>query len=269
MKKIIFPLSCIIIFLLGILDYATGYEMSFSIFYLLPILSVTWFNKRPYAIAAALLSVAVWLSADMTSGHQYTSFIIPLWNMLMRLLVFLSIIFLVYRLKRQLEIEKQLSRTDILTGLSNGRYFSEQAKIELSRSIRFSRPISIAYMDIDNFKKVNDAFGHDRGDSLLALTGNSIREKIREYDIAGRLGGDEFAILLPETNSQQAEAVIKRVQQGFNDSIKKDIDFISFSIGLITYNKPTQSIQEMIKTADNLMYTAKNSGKNKVVHKEA
>ena len=246
LKKTIFLVSCIIIFLLGIIDHVTGYEMAFFNILYLPILLVTWFSKSAFAVIAALLSAVVWLVADLTSGHQYSMLIIPLWNMFMRFLVFLIIIFLAHRLKRELEIEKRLSRTDILTGLSSGRYFIEQAKIEINRSIRFNRPISIAYMDIGNFKKVNDTFGHNRGDNLLSLVGNIIKNKIREYDIAGRLGGDEFAILFPETNGQQAEASINRIRHGFNDTITKDLNFVSLSIGLITYNKPAPSVQEMI-----------------------
>lgn len=266
MHKFTFPLSIIVILFLGIVDHLTGYETEISIFYLVPILWVACSSKRSYAILACLLSATVWLTADLTAGYHYPNFMVLAWNMVMRLAIFLFIALLTCGFKKELERIKTLSRIDTLTGFSNSRYFTEQARIEIKRAIRFNRPISIAYMDIDNFKKVNDNFGHDRGDNLLSLVGKIIKDRVREYDIVGRLGGDEFAVLFPETNSDQAQAAINRIQQGFNAIITKDMDFISLSIGLITYNKSLPSIQEMIKTADNLMYTAKKSGKNKVKH---
>jgi diguanylate cyclase (GGDEF)-like protein len=117
-------------------------------------------------------------------------------------------------------------------------------------------------MDIDNFKFVNDSFGHSAGDSLLRLVAETIRNNIRESDVIARLGGDEFAILMPETGYESARKIITRVQQRLLDVMQKKGWAVTFSQGVITFTIPPNSIDEMVKNADELMYTVKNEGKN-------
>jgi diguanylate cyclase (GGDEF)-like protein len=130
--------------------------------------------------------------------------------------LFLMTSLVVSALKGALEREKEVSRTDLLTGLPNRRHFFELVSGEIRRNHRYDEPFSIAYLDIDNFKTVNDLRGHAEGDKLLRLVAAVISAAIRETDIVARLGGDEFALLLPETARESALTALTKVQQQFN-----------------------------------------------------
>jgi len=147
----------------------------------------------------SIASAITWLIADFTSGHIYSHSAIPYWNMSVRLGTFLIITFLLSTLKSALEHEKELARTDSLTGIANRRYFIELANMEINRACRYKHPFTIVHIDLDNLKAVNDRFGHSTGDTVLRLVVNTIQNNIRATDIVARLGGDEFVILLPET----------------------------------------------------------------------
>ena len=162
-----------------------------------------------------------------------------------------------------LAVEKRLARVDGLTGLANRRAFYEGAELERKRSLRYSRPLSIAYIDLDNFKAVNDEQGHEAGDQLLASVGKLLRENVRAEDIVGRLGGDEFAVLLPENNYDNAVKAIAKIHGVLNATAKKNAWNIGFSVGMITYNIPPETVEEMIHAADQLMYSVKHGGKNR------
>lgn len=191
--------GCLLVIMLGVTDYVTGYEVSFSIFYFIPILLTAWFGSRYSAFIISFLSAVSWYIADIISGHRYSSYLIPVWNAVMRLGVFACITYFAAGFKKELETGKTLSREDPLTGVLNSWYFYELVDIERSRAVRFDRPLTIAYIDLDNFKQVNDSLGHLAGDRLLCLIAKTIKQNIRSYDVAARLGGDEFAIMLPET----------------------------------------------------------------------
>jgi diguanylate cyclase (GGDEF)-like protein len=165
-------------------------------------------------------------------------------------------------LKNTLELKEQLAKTDFLTGVTNARSFFELADLEINRAKRYQHPFTLAYIDLDNFKTVNDTYGHLIGDSLLRLVADTIRNNIRVTDVYARLGGDEFAVLLPETNPEQSEIAINKVQTQLLDEMKKNNWPVTFSIGAVTFLTPPESVDEMIKKADNLMYSAKKNGKN-------
>jgi diguanylate cyclase (GGDEF)-like protein len=119
-------------------------------------------------------------------------------------------------------------------------------------------------MDIDDFKMVNDHFGHSTGDILLRSVVETISSNIRVSDIVARLGGDEFAILMPETGHESAQAVISRVQRNLLDIVQRNGWPVTFSIGVVTCISPPDSIEEVLKKADDLMYLIKNKSKNMI-----
>jgi diguanylate cyclase (GGDEF)-like protein/PAS domain S-box-containing protein len=166
------------------------------------------------------------------------------------------------KLRAALDNEKNLSRIDFLTQIPNRRAFSEILLLEIKRSRRYRRPMTLAYVDLDNFKQVNDRFGHETGDQLLRLTAQTLRANIRATDTIARLGGDEFALLLAETDHQPACAVIAKLRGILLETIEARHSNITISVGLATFAVPNEPIEEVIKVADDLMYSAKNQGKN-------
>jgi diguanylate cyclase (GGDEF)-like protein len=126
--------------------------------------------------------------------------------------------------------------------------------------------LTLAYIDCDNFKAVNDQFGHHAGNNLLCLVADTIKSTIRITDMVARLGGDEFAILLPETGAEQANSVILKIQNDLLGAMRKDGWKITFSMGVVTYIKSANTSDEVIGMADRLMYDAKNAGKNMIRH---
>jgi len=252
--------------LLGVIDYVSGYEMSFAIFYLLPVMFIGWFSEKTYAAAASILSAVVWYLADILSGHLYSHTMLPIWNAIMRLGFFLLIVFSLSEIKRLLVSEQTFARIDFLTGISNARHFMENAKKEIERSVRFSHPFTLAYVDIDNFKQVNDSLGHAEGDKLLQIVAQTIKDHIRSVDMVSRLGGDEFAILLLETNEKDANSTMIKIQTELLNVVKEYNWPVSFSMGSVTSYEHCH-LDDLIKEADNLMYTVKESGKNNIAYK--
>ncbi len=267
-KSFLMILAVCLCIALGVIDHFTGYELSFSIFYLLPVFLVAWFVGRRPAIFISILSAVIWLLADLTAGQTYSHYAIPLWNSITRLGFFLMAAYFLTAIKKLLDHVTELSRRDPLTGIANGRYFSELAANEINRASRFNRPLTLTYMDIDNFKQINDSLGHSTGDDLLHLVAETIRKNVRSIDIIARLGGDEFAILLPETGYEQSGIVIEKIQQQLLDAVRQKRWPVTFSFGAVTCNKPLCKVDEFIKAADNLMYSVKNSGKNMIRHEE-
>jgi diguanylate cyclase (GGDEF)-like protein len=260
-------LSLILLVLIGYLDVITGPEISFTIFYLLPISLAVWFVGRWAGVLISTASAMTWFAADWLSAAVYSHFAIPYWNAIVFFGFFLVITFILSALKTALLHEKELARTDDLTGVANRRAFFELADREVNRAGRYNRPFSMAYMDIDDFKLVNDLFGHSTGDNLLRSVTRIIKNNIRTTDTIARLGGDEFAILLPETEAEAARVVIGKVQKNLSEVMEKNGWPVTFSIGVVTHIRPPNNLDELIKKADALMYSAKNSGKNNIQYR--
>lgn len=254
----------LLVLFIGCIDYLTGYYLSFSIFYLIPISFVTWFAPRKAGIAISLISAVTWLSADLLTEPGLPHRLIPFWNAALRLGFFLIITLLLSQLKIVLERERKLARQDHLTKVYNSRAFYEMAKQELDRSRRYRHPLTLAYFDLDNFKTVNDRFGHQIGDQLLATVGNVIRQSIRASDIAARVGGDEFALLIVESDGEAARQLVARIQSTLLAAMRENGWAVTFSIGVVNWHRPPQRVEELIKAADHLMYEVKNAGKNEI-----
>ena len=171
------------------------------------------------------------------------------------------------KLQAALESEKRLSRFDFLTGIPNRRTFYETVEAEAKRARRYRRAMTLAYVDVDNFKYVNDIFGHSVGDELLKLIGSGIRSSVRSTDTAARLGGDEFGVLLPETDSHGASVAIAKITSRIQDEVRQQNWPVTFSVGVVTFTPDAapESVEEMIKRADELMYQVKHKGKGAVV----
>jgi len=246
----------------GIIDYSTGPEFSFSLFYLFPIALISWFTNYKFGIVTAVVSAGVWALVDILSGASYSLPIIYFWNTMIRLGFFLLTVFFL-EVARTLNNEKALARTDFTTNAANGRFFHTMLEREIARSTRYHSPFTIAYVDIDDFKSINDTFGHTAGDGLLCKVVDCMGKNLRKTDLVARLGGDEFAILLPEVGEDAARTTILKIQSKLLAKMQENHWSVTFSIGVVTFIDPPQSIDEAISMADRAMYSVKNSGKNK------
>ncbi|HLQ51518.1 MAG TPA: PAS domain S-box protein [Terriglobales bacterium] len=168
------------------------------------------------------------------------------------------------KLKVALEKEKDLSRKDFLTGLNNRRVFFELGDFEAKRSSRHRRALSLVYIDLDNFKQVNDTLGHQVGDDLLVTVASTLEASLRSTDIIARLGGDEFAVLFPETGSPIAQQILSKLHDRLLNEMRKCGWPVTFSIGIATFPDCSLGFEEMIRHADEVMYTAKKSGGNRI-----
>lgn len=258
--------SIVLVGVLGIVDYLTGNEFSFSLFYLIPISLTTWYANPALGLSISLLSAVTWLVADISVGENFSHPIIYFWNTLIRFGFFIVVTYLISELKKAQNAVNNLARTDHITGTINSRYFHELLGIELGRSSRYNRPFTLVYLDLDNFKQVNDRFGHNEGDQLIGFIANELKRQLRNTDFISRLGGDEFAILFPETGQREAEVVMSKIYSHLTLQLGQKFPFVTFSAGAVTYNATPNSTEETIKIADELMYSVKNSTKNGVLY---
>jgi diguanylate cyclase (GGDEF)-like protein len=259
---LVYALTAVLIGIVGFLDYLTGWEFSFSIFYLIPIGLVTWSAGRREGLVFAVIAAATWLGVDLTGGHPYQYAMIPYWNSIVRMVFFLIMVLFLDSRRRALALEKEISRLDFLTRVASAKTFYEIAEHELIRIQRQPAPLSIAFFDCDNFKAVNDNSGHRVGDELLQTIGAAMKQSLRGLDLPARLGGDEFAVLMPETNAAQARIAIARLQAMLTEAMQRRNWPVTFSFGVVSYETMPPKVEDMVRQADTLMYEIKKEGKN-------
>lgn len=265
-KLTLLAIAFLLVFLIALLDRITGPDISLLVFFLIPIFLAVWFVGKRAGLVVSITSAIAWCLIAIPDTHPYAHPMIPYWNVLTRLIFLLVFTYVLTFFKQVLAHEQELARTDYLTNTANRRFFYELAHAEIRRAHRHEHSFSIAYMDIDDFKEINDRSGHSTGDLLLRAVAETIHRDVREIDVLARLGGDEFAILLPETGEQAARTVVNRVQKSLLEMVKEKNWPVTFSIGVATWETPPQDVDEIIKRADQLMYSVKNSGKNKIHH---
>jgi diguanylate cyclase (GGDEF)-like protein len=265
-KLFYFTLSIVSLVIVGIVDYRTGYRISSMVFYLIPIFISTMFLGWSTGVGISVLCAIVWLIADLKGGgSRYVYFFTPYWNALARGFFFMTVVFAI-ELRTLLRREKKESGIDFLTKIGNRKYFYEFAVKEIDRCKRYKHPLTLVFLDCDNFKQVNDEFGHKAGDRLLRCVADAIKNHVRGSDVAARLGGDEFAVLLTETELEGALNFVKRVNISLNSAMQKNNWPVTASFGIAAYRVLPTSVDEMVKQADKLMYSAKKEGKNRIKH---
>ena len=262
-RSVTFMMSLVLIGCLGLLDYWTGPDLSVSIFYLLPIGLTAWLLGGRWAMVMSAIAMLSWLWADVTYGELQQGFV-PYWNALIRFGYFVIISYLFAFIRGRLEQERILSRTDPLTGAMNKLAFGEFAQNELNRIKRYKHPLSLAYIDLDNFKVVNDTWGHKTGDKLLVTVVETLQDVMRKTDLVARLGGDEFVVVMIETKPAEARRAFVKAQESLLAAMKKHEWPVTFSIGIVTFLEPPETVEALLHAADTLMYRAKRRGKNRV-----
>lgn len=237
-------------------------KLQTEVFYLVPIFILAVIVGRNASIVMAVLETLTYSGTKILAGQALDG--VWIWNTVVSLFVFMLFAFLISAMKRALERESMYARTDTLTGLPNRKAFNELAQKEFFRCKRNQVPITLAYIDCDDFKLVNDRYGHAAGDQLLQNIGVTIQQQLRVTDIVARIGGDELVVLLPETGSTTALIVIERLQQSLMQAVMRAGLPITFSIGVAVFKDLPDTIDDMLQRADGLMYDVKYSGKNQI-----
>ncbi|HSM72040.1 MAG TPA: GGDEF domain-containing protein [Anaerolineales bacterium] len=249
---------------LGSLDYLTGFELSFSFFYLLPVTMATWVFGRNTGLVFSVLSATSWLTTNLLAGQDFSNLFIGVWNTLIRFGFYVTVTILLAELHHALETERLLANTDPLTGALNRRSFNEIAENRMIVSEVNRRPYTMVYIDLDNFKSINDTMGHAEGDLVLKTVVDAIQAQIRSTDFLARLGGDEFAVLLTNIDQEQAKSITERLQSALLQKMKYNEWGITFSIGVLTVLSMPESPDRLVSLSDALMYEVKSKGKNAI-----
>lgn len=189
-------------------------------------------------------------------------------ELLARIKVQLKIKSLQDQLKKSNEMLLELSHTDPLTGLHNRRQMMKILEKEMARSNRTGDTLSLILIDVDNFKKINDVYGHQKGDQVLKKLAEIFRKHLRPYDSVARFGGEEFTLILPSTDSREAFRIADRVRQEVAQMVDGDHEGlkVTISLGVTSHSKElAQSCDEFIRKADYSLYQAKHEGRNRVI----
>ncbi len=270
---------CIVAILavVGLLDYVTGPWLSFALLYVTPVLAAAWWLGRGPALLAGLTAGLAWFEAEAW-GHRGEPTRYLMWNSMSRLAMLLAMAMMVVRIREDrrrlkkvnaqladlLSGAEKLARTDPLTGLPNRRAFLERLTDELARARRNGAPVCIAYLDIDNFKHLNDKRGHVEGDQFPQHIAAAVKDTVRTTDVAARLGGDEFAVLFTDAKRIAIEALAHRLLarvRALGDRYP-GLD-LGASVGMAWFDIAPEHAEMLLQRADQAMYEAKSAGKHR------
>jgi diguanylate cyclase (GGDEF)-like protein len=188
-----------------------------------------------------------------------------MWNAFVRFSFFLITALLLSAVRDRLDAERRLATTDGLTGLLNSRAFSEALEHHLALARRVGTSLTLLYVDLDDFKRINDTHGHREGDRQLRAVGRTLADATRRTDVVARLGGDEFAVILPDTDLDGAEAVTEKLCKLLRETPAPDRVPLTCSIGAVVFREQLRGADQAIAMADRLMYDAKRRGKDGVI----
>ncbi|HEX8890135.1 MAG TPA: diguanylate cyclase [Pyrinomonadaceae bacterium] len=166
--------------------------------------------------------------------------------------------------KQYLDTIEEEAFTDHLTGLANRRRFERQLEREISRTLRYSHPFCLLYLDIDNFKNVNDTYGHEAGDETIRRLALTLQAGTRGIDLAARIGGEEFAVILPETDFEGGLDVADRLRQAIKEMEVPAVGQITASFGVAEFPLCASTGREIMSVADAALYEAKRNGRDRI-----
>ena len=268
MRVVITLLGTILVVIIGAVDFYSAYELGLSAFYLISIYAVSWLAGRNPGVFIAIISAAIWNIMPLFSEGQYDRSFLTYSNMAVRMFLFIGTAMVIAKLKDKMILEQKHSRIDFMTGAGNVKSFYELAALELDRGKRYNHSFTTVYIDCDNFKQVNDSFGHKKGDELLRLIARTVRAVVRTTDIFARIGGDEFILLLIETNLDSSQKIVQRLRKRLLAEVKQNEFGVTFSFGVATFVNLPDGVDELLHKSDALMYEAKKQGKDIIVHEE-
>ena len=239
-------------------------EIRLGVLYIVPVLLVTWTEGLAWGLGFAAATIGL---REIVAWQQLPPATPLLWRLSNAASYVVVLGVAMAGLQRLRYIQDQLALLathDPLTSLVNARAFAARLTQELERTRRYPRPLALLYLDLDDFKVINDSHGHQTGDAVLRLVAEAMRSSVRQADIVGRLGGDEFAVLMPETDAALADAAAKRLAAGLR-SVFKGTPTVTASIGVVSCSVADANTDELLRRADQAMYEAKRAGKDRVV----
>jgi diguanylate cyclase (GGDEF)-like protein len=247
-----------------ILNVRTPPELRLGVLFVIPILLAAWHDGLGWGIALALGTALLRFSIGIDQLPLTTSLEVRILNEVAYLAVVGVAIAGLSQLRHTQGELELLATHDPLTNVLNARSFARELAQELSRNRRYGRPLALIYLDLDDFKRVNDAHGHATGDAVLRLVADAMRAAVRAADVVGRLGGDEFGVLMPETDPVVAHAAASRLVAGIR-TVFRGTPSVTASIGVVAVAGTEAGSDELIRKADQAMYEAKRAGKDRVV----
>lgn len=266
-----------IVVTLGWLDHTIGTRIGLSVLYLVPVTAAAWSAGRSSGLLVALVAAVSWLIADLGAGSTIGIAELATRNLASHSLICLIVALTVSALRRTLDAlesalvrERTIARHDPLTGLVNARAFREILTAELSRASRTGSALTLAYLDADGFKGVNDACGHGEGDRVLHAIATTTLSVMRRTDTVARLGGDEFAILMPETSRDEAIVALAKARAALAHAMHTGHWAVTFSVGAVVAGAvgspagATPTADGLIADADAAMFAAKRQGGDRV-----
>jgi diguanylate cyclase (GGDEF)-like protein len=248
------------------------------LFYIFFIVVGAWRYGKTEAWASTIFAIVAWVVGESPWNNDQVIGIF-IWNGVGRLVIFGFIAASVSEMKavrdslaranRQLSIladeNEALARMDPLTQLANSRMFHERLAYEAARHKRNKAALCLAYIDLDNFKMVNDKLGHTGGDKALVEVAKKLKQSVRQVDIVARLGGDEFAIIFVEAAPEKVQDIGERIIRHIKSLKDKVMDIpLGASIGILVIENIPDDAVSLIQIADEAMYFAKTSGKGRV-----
>jgi diguanylate cyclase (GGDEF)-like protein len=243
-------------------DCLTTNHLEMAPLYLPAIFVFAWYAPLAAGIWLCLGITVVWFFGSVLAGLRYERWYIFVWDFLGRFGAYLLLYIVVAQWKKQ----RTYAGKDPVTGVANNRTLANYAAREIDRCTRAGDPITLGYLDCDNFKKFNDRWGHQAGDQLLRLVARTLRQHVRPTDLVARVGGDEFIVMLPRTGREEAPKIFGELQDHIRELAVECGILVSFSVGVVTFEEAPPSVREMLKQADQLMYEVKKAGKNAFLH---
>ncbi len=263
-RALIMALAAAMIIGLGFLRVATDAEYAFTSVSIIPVIVAAWCcGRNPGTLLAALAAVS-WAIGDFAANKVYSSEWIPAINATTRAVTYVAVVLIVSWLKDLLTQVEHMAAHDHLTGLLNRRAFGDFGAEEIERSRRYKHSLALIFIDLDNFKKLNDSQGHHAGDKALQATAQALRHVLRASDVLARLGGDEFAIILPEIDYESAAETGQKIVSAIRRAMQ-EYPPVSASVGVAWYRTPGQRFADMLHGADALMYEVKQQSKSGVL----
>lgn len=262
-KRAMFALCLFMGFVIYSMNKQLGTELPLALLYFLPIGLTAWYVGAGAGFAMVILSVSYRFIALFITDYADDRVWVSVASLALFFSIFSLFCYLIYRTQYLLRELTIASQTDFLTRAASRRYFTQMGNTELTRAHRLKSYVTLIFIDLDGFKKINDALGHEEGDQILIRVAEIIKSSLRAGEILGRIGGDEFAVLLPNTDGEKAKPLIARMRSNLMADQRVNASGVTFSMGVATSSIiKLARFNELMSVADQSMYSIKNTTKN-------